>query len=289
MPEINLAPNDKHGLHLANPIMLAGGTIGYGEALHAGLQTKSLGAVVVGPMMRHSRAGSQPPRLSEQNGGFVLDTGYQNRGVRSALKRFARLWPKLGCPVIAQIADSDPDAAGKVAQTLADALYGGVELSGLELQLPHLAGADRTRKLIQAVQHNCDLPLLAKLPLHSAVDLASVAVEAGACGLVMAQPPIGAGVYNGLVEENGLDALGNAAVVDGALYGPLTFPLMMQKFVAVAAQQLPCSLIACGGIHTHKQLRDILAVGADAVQLDSAIWVEPGIANRLVKALAGEE
>ena len=282
MPEIDLAPNNKHGLILVNPIMLAGGIIGYGEAIHVGVETSTLGAVVVGPIMRHGRLGSRPPRLAEQNGGFVLNTDYQNRGVRSVLRRFARLWPKLGCPVIAQIADSDAAAAGRVAQQLADARDNGVALSGIELLLSRSTDVNRTRKLIHAVLYNCDLPLFVKIPLGNAVELAVAAIEAGACGLVIARPPTGAGLHSSKAVGEGMK---ERAMISGDLYGPLTFPLMLQRLVEVAREQLPCSLIACGGIHTEQHVKDALAAGADAVQIDSAIWVEPGTANRWVKAL----
>ncbi|MEZ4673262.1 MAG: hypothetical protein R2932_03335 [Caldilineaceae bacterium] len=57
---LDLAPGHKLGLATANPILLAGGVIGSGEALPPGLNTTQLGGVVVGPIQRH--AWSEPPR-----------------------------------------------------------------------------------------------------------------------------------------------------------------------------------------------------------------------------------
>jgi dihydroorotate dehydrogenase len=61
---------------------------------------------------------------------------------------------------------------------------------------------------------------------------------------------------------------------------------MLAALAAVARLQLPCALIACGGIFTVDQVRQALAVGAQAVQIDAAVWVEPGLPVRLVEAFA---
>ncbi|NJN80884.1 MAG: hypothetical protein HC802_00365 [Caldilineaceae bacterium] len=61
---------------------------------------------------------------------------------------------------------------------------------------------------------------------------------------------------------------------------------MYEALVAVVDLDLPaCALIACGGIHTEAQARAALVAGASAVQIDSAVWVEPGLPGRLAEAL----
>ncbi len=262
---LDLAPNHKLGLVVANPILLAGGSIGYGEAIHAGLETARLGGVVVGPLVQQSRAGAPLPRLAETNGGFVLETGLQNRGLNAALKNFAKLWPRLGCPVIVQVADSQPQVLARTLSQLS--MVDGV--SGIELLLPRHADAGLTRDLVRAAERSCDLPLWVKLPLEQAALLAPVAVEAGAVGLVVGQPPLGA-------------ASNGTSIVTGALFGPLAFAPMLAALISVSALGLPAALIACGGIHTVVQAQQVLAAGALALQLDSVIWVEPGLAGRMV-------
>ncbi len=278
---IDLAPHHKQGLPVANPILAAGGSVGYGEARHAGLDLGRLGAVVVGPVMRRSLAGKQPPRLARVNGGLVLETGLQNRGVRAVIRKFARLWPALGCPVIAQIADAHPDLAAETAERLA-----GVDVvSGLELLIPRHADAGLVRRLVQAVDRAADLPIWVKPPLSLAADLAPPAVEAGAAALVIAQPLTGAG----LARTPGELAGGSPpTLVRGPVYGPLAFAPMLDALAQVSALDLPAPLMACGGIHTTDQVRQALAVGASAVQLDSALWVEPGLAGRLVDTWKGQ-
>ena len=270
---IDLAPNHKQGLTVANPILLGCGAIGYGEALPKGLDTAELGAVVVGPILSASRGGAQPPRLAHVTGGVVLETGLQNRGVGKIISHFARYWPRLGCPVIAQVAD---DRASILARTLAR-LREVEGLHGLELLPPSGADASLLAALVHTAEKASELPIWVKLPLASAAALAPVAVDAGAVGLVVGQALPGAA----LRRVDGGD--GSNAVVRGPLYGPLAFPPMLAALLDVAALHLPAALIASGGIHTAEHVRQALAAGAAAVQIDSALWVEPGIARRLAR------
>ena len=275
---IELAPHHKYGLPIANPVMLAAGTVGYGEALPPGLQTAQLGAVVVGPFLRHSRAGHAPPRLAETNGGFVLDTGLQNRGVNAATKRFAPRWSELGCTVIAQIGDTQPRMAAAVAARLASE----PGLLGVEVLVPRYATPQDAAELVRAVVRACDLPVLAKLPQAAAVQLAPAVVDEEVAALVVGEPHLGAAVD-----------MHTGATVIGGLYGPLAFAPMLMSLGQLATLDLGCPLVACGGIHTVAQARQALAAGAAALQLDSVVWVEPGIPALLAAQLAapsdGEE
>ena len=118
-------------------MLLGAGAIGYGEAVPRGLDLAQLGAAVVGPVLSASRGGTPPPRLAHVNGGIVLDTGLQNRGVNNAIQQYGKLWEKLGCPVIVQVVESHPATLAKIAGKLAQVR--GVQ--GIELLPP-----DRNRR-----------------------------------------------------------------------------------------------------------------------------------------------
>lgn len=263
---IELAPRHKIGLPVDSPILLAAGSVGFGEAIHPAIDTNRLGGIVVGPITRHSIRGSDTPRMAETDGGFVLQTGLQNRGVSAVIKNFARLWSRLGCPVIAQIADDVPEEAASTARRLAQV----DGLMGLELRLSPHTQPNEVRPLLRTIRRSADLPLWVKLPLTGIADLAQAAATAGADALVIASPPLGAGVA------------GQGTLVRGDLFGPAAFAPMLAALAIVAELALELPLIACGGIHTPQQVRQALAAGAVAVQLDSVVWVEPGAVGRLL-------
>lgn len=272
---IDLAPSHKAGLVVKNPVLLAGGTIGYGEALHSGLAVQQLGAVVVGPLLRNSGAGAAPPRLAEVPGGFVLGAGLQNRGVNDVIKRFARLWARFGVPVIVQVAETRPPALAFVLERLAT-----VEaVAGIELLIAPGMNPEAVSQAVHTVLQSCDVPVWVKLPLAEAVALAPTAVAAGAVGIVVGRPPVAAALRRVQPEAQ-------SVLVQGALHGPAIFNLMLAALLAVSRQALPAALLACGGIHTTEQALTVLAIpGVRALQIDSALWIEPGLPARLVTAL----
>lgn len=280
---IELASGHKTGLALPNPILLGVGTIGYGEVTPRGLDPARMGAVVVGPILQASRAGGAPPRVAETNGGLVLQTGMQNRGLRTVMQRYAALWGRLGCPVIAHVADSRPAAV----RTIVEALAEPVGLAGIELALPRQADARAAAALVGEAVRGTELPVCVKLPLEQATQMAEAAVAAGAACLVVGLPSLGmlrrhsepANVRNGGHTMQG--ANGQTALC-GEVFGPLTFALTLRAVDAVASLGLGCGLIASGGVHTWPQVEQALAAGSQAVQIDSAVWVEPGLPGRLV-------
>ncbi|MBX3011694.1 MAG: hypothetical protein KF832_09295 [Caldilineaceae bacterium] len=273
---IDLAPGHKLGLLVKNPVLLAGGMIGYGEALYPGLDLKQLGAVVVGPVLHQSSGGSAPPRLAEVPGGMILSAGRQNRGVTDVIKRYAQRWARLGAPVIVQVADTQPSALAAVLEQLA-----GIDaVAGIEVVAGQDGDAEACKRLVQTAVQVCDVPVWVKLPLAEAPRLAPLAVAAGAVGLVMGQPLAAAMPRQRFGKSD-------PVLVQGALYGPAAFPLLLPTLLAVSRLALPAALIACGGIHAADQARLVLQIpGVVALQVDSAVWIEPGLPARLVAALA---
>ncbi len=266
---IDLAPGHKQGLEVKSPVLLGPGSVGAGEAIHPDLELRAVGAVVVGPVTLQNRAGAPMPRAAELPGGLLLETGGQNRGLQATLREFAPLWKRLGVPIVVQLADAPPRDLVRAAARLAE-----VEgVSGVELLLARGESEQNLRQRAAALARDAELPLWVRLPLERAVELAPVAVEAGANGLVVGTPPVGAAQVEG-------------HVVRGLLYGPALFAVMLEAVMRVAALGLPVALLASGGIHTVPQAEQALACGARALLLDAVAWIEPAFPGLLAAALA---
>ena len=275
---IELAPSHKHGLVIDNPVMLGAGAIGCGEALHRSLDTSCLGAVVLGPLTRNSRGGAPPPRLAHALGGFVLRTDLQNRGVNSAVRKFSKRWARLGCPVIIHIADQEPHEVAAVVERLVDQ----PAVQGLELSTS-VATISRLGETLAAIHSCSDFPVWLKVPISTVEACATAAADAGADGLVIGHFAPVASTLQAPIGTNLEDA--EAIRLSGSPYGPLLFTQMLAALMAVKKLALPLTLIASGGIHTVEQARHALGAGASAIQLDSAVWVEPGLPAQLAAAL----
>lgn len=265
---IELAPGHKQGLAVASPVLLGAGSAGGGEATHPELDLNAIGAIVVGPVTLQSRAGAPMPRAWEVEGGLLLETGGQNRGLEATLREFGPQWKRIGTPVVVQLGETEVGPLKRMAERLG-ATTG---VAGLELALPDRWRAEDVRRVVAPLVRAAELPLWVKLPLTRAEELGGACVDAGAAGLVVGQAPIGAAWQAGTLRR-------------GALHGPGVFPLALDALARVAALQLPVALIASGGIHTVDQARQALGAGAHALQLDTVAWLEPAFPAALAAAL----
>src|SRR3984957_4464049 len=71
------------GIQLANPVIAASGTYGYGVEFASVADLSAMGGLGVKGLSREPIAGNPPPRLWETEGGMINSIGLQNIGVRA--------------------------------------------------------------------------------------------------------------------------------------------------------------------------------------------------------------
>ena len=260
---VELAPGQKLGLALRNPIIIASGFGGYSTELAKAGDLSRLGALVTGPVSRRAWPGSAQPRLREVPGGYLAHTGKQNPGLRSILRDHARAWANLGLPIIVRLAGAD----GYDQAAIASRLESVAGVAAFEMSIPAPEGdAGRLAmglEALEAVRQATLLPLIVSLPFPVPAGLPEQCAEAGADALCVTSPPGGIAVQP--------DGRG---VFQGQLFGPTALPMILREVARVAAgSELP--LIGRGGIHTVEDALAYLRMGARAVQIDSAIFRQP--------------
>jgi dihydroorotate dehydrogenase (NAD+) catalytic subunit len=267
---IELAPHHKRGLSLANPVMNASGTLGFADrAAYRGLiDFTRLGAFVTNALTFTPRPPAHPPNVVPLPNGLLIHTGLPNPGVTRALQRHAADWARLGPPVIVHLAATSPADVIRSVERLERA--DGV--SGIELGFTDDVSAEDLARLIRAALGG--VPLLARLPLARALDLAEPAVRAGADALTVGAPPR----VSIEIEDR---------TVTGRLYSYNNFSLALEAVRAIAGKNLQLPLIGAGGIASIENAQALLAAGASAVQVDAAVWTEPAVLNRLADCFAG--
>jgi len=296
---IELAPNHKTGLTLANPVMPAAGCFGLGTEYARLVKTEALGAVVVGPVTAGPRRGASPPRIAPIPGGVLLHTGLANPGIGAAIRRYARAWSRSPVPVIVHVAATSPDETASCCHRLAS-----VEaVAGIELGLPDtidgsveasgrgLANAlNDAIAIIQAAHAAARQPLTVRLPLVSARSLCEAAVQAGASALTIAAPPRGTVWLSGSIEPGNVlprpmwrESRGR--FITGRLYGPSVLPLALRSIRQVA-ELVSVPLIGCGGIYSAADAQAFLHAGATAVQVSAAVWRDPSCLARIACGLS---
>lgn len=269
---IELAPRHKQGLVVSSPILIGPEGAGAGDTLPAGIEPATFGAIVAGPITYRSRVGSPPPRSGRTVGGIVLHTGEQNRGARSVARKLGRFWERLGCPVVAQLADDNPEALARSVS----ALNRINNLVGYEIKVPAENSQADMERSIRAVQRDSELPIWLRLSRIDPERDAMAACDAGADALVVGGLPRGAAKSTG----EGIDS---QAWVRGRHFGPFAFTQNLDMLLQIRALSLSLPIIFSGGVHTLSEVEDALDAGATAVQLDSLLWVEPFVAQRLAE------
>jgi dihydroorotate dehydrogenase (NAD+) catalytic subunit len=255
---IELAPNHKRGLVLRAPVMNAAGVLGFANEYRGLIDLAALGAFVTNPITFHARTPATPPSALAIHDGLLIHTGLPNPGLRAALRRYRRDWLRLGVPVIAHFAATTLDDVRRGR----DWLERDDSVSGVELGLRDDVAAGEMEALIRAARGG--QPLLVRLPLLRATELAQAAVRAGADCLVVGAPPR-------LAVESEVRS------ITGRVYGPAQFTPVLEAVRAVAALDLGLPLIAAGGVYSIEDVQEMLSAGAVAVQLDAVLWRDPGL------------
>lgn len=262
---IELAPNSKTGLSLRSPFLLGSTAVGWGDAWPPGVEPEWFGALVTPPLTLQAQRGTAGPRLAEIPGGFILNTGDHNPGLRRVLRDDVAGWDSLGLPVIVALAGSAPDDWLRLGERLED-----VGIAALEAHLSAGVSPREAGGWIANLKRACQLPVLAKVRATNAVLLAEACAGGGADALVVATPPRAAA------------AAAEGDIVEGPVGGPAAFPFTLRALRAVAGLDLGLPLIAVGGITTEDDVRACWEAGAIALQLRSVLWTAPASVAGLV-------
>lgn len=275
------------GLVLSTPVLVASGCAGTGRELGGLVELKRVGGIVSRSITLEARKGSPPPRIAETPGGTVWSTGLQNPGVAAFIEEELPRLARGGAPVIVSIAGGSLEEYVR----LIGALQTRPEVAAVEI---HLSGADeelhrdvlgehvdRTTEVVGAVARMSLVPVFAKLPIVASQlpELARAAVRAGAHGLTIGGPPIALGVRAADLRP----ALGG---VTGWMSGPALKPLTLRAVYEAARAAPDAPILAVGGIRTGEDAVEMLLAGAAAVQVGTAVLVDPAAPVEIARGIA---
>jgi dihydroorotate dehydrogenase (NAD+) catalytic subunit len=272
---VQLAPNHKKGLTLANPVMTASGTFGWGTEYEHLFDIQKLGAIVCKGTTLKPREGNPQPRIAETPCGVLNSIGLQNIGVEAVLKEKAPVWAGWRVPVIVNIVGIRIEDYARLASML-DGVAG---ISGLEVNIgcPNIeAGGvefgtrpEPAAEVTAAVKAATSLPIMVKLTPKTG-DIAEVAkaVEnAGADAVSLINTP--RGMVIDIAKRKPL--LGNKY---GGLSGPAIRPIALHMVYSVAgAVEIP--VVGMGGIATASDALQFIMAGASAVEVGTANFTNP--------------
>ncbi len=271
-------------LRLANPIMVASGTFGYGREMAGLVDPSRLGAILPKTITEQPRPGNPPPRTVETTGGMLNSIGLDNDGVEAFIQRQLPYLASLGTAVVVSIAGKSREEYVRLASRLDDA----EGISGLELNLscPNVAGGvdfgtspATCEQVVRGVREGCRYPILAKLTpnVTDIVEIARAAEAGGADALSLVNTCLGIAVR----WRERRPVLGN---VLGGLSGPAIKPIAL-RIVYQVARAVKIPLVGIGGIATIDDVMEFLVTGATAVQIGTANFYNPRVSVQILDAL----
>lgn len=271
-------------LRLANPILVASGTVGYAREMQAYVRFDRLGGVIPKTITPQPRLGNPPPRTVETPSGLLNSIGLDNDGLEAFVEKHLGYLLGLETAVIANIAGRNIAEFAQMAARLGEI----PQLAGLELNIscPNVSGGvdfgtdpQLAARVVEDVRAACDLPVIAKLTpnVTDITAVARAAAEAGADAVSLVN------TFQGLAVDwrRRKPVLGAGL---GGLSGPAIKPLALRAVWQVA-RAVDVPIIGIGGIAGIDDVLEFLVAGATAVQIGTANFYNPSVSVHLVEQL----
>jgi dihydroorotate dehydrogenase (NAD+) catalytic subunit len=272
-------------LRLSNPILAASGTFGYGVEFAHLVDLNKLGGIVVKGLSAQPMEGAPPPRLCPTAGGMLNAVGLQNVGVRAFVAEKLPALRQCKAAIVANVFGHTVEEYVEVIRVLEDAE--GPAAYELNISCPNVKkggvqyGTEplMTAEVVAAARSAARRPLWVKLS-PNVTDIrviARAAEESGADALTVAN------TYTGMSVDISTrrSRLGN---LTGGLSGPAIKPITL-RLVHETAGAVKVPVIGLGGIETVEDVVEFIVVGATAVQVGTAHFVDPKASERLVSVL----
>jgi dihydroorotate dehydrogenase (NAD+) catalytic subunit len=271
-------------LKLANPILVASGTFGYGREMEVFVRLSRLGGIIPKSVTPLPRLGNAPPRTVETACGMLNSIGLDNDGLETFIDKHLGYLLGLGTSIIVNIAGQSADEFVAMASRLDE--FGAIAALELNISCPNVSGGvdfgtdpKMTAAVVDRVRQASRLPVIAKLTpnVTDIVSIAQAAADAGADAVSLVN------TFHGLVVDwrRRRPVLGAGT---GGLSGPAIKPLALRTVWQVA-QKVRIPIVGIGGIGTLDDVMDYLVCGASAVQIGTANFYDPGVSARLVDEL----
>jgi len=274
------------GLELANPVIAASGTFGYGIEFEEIISLERIGGFVTKGISLEPMAGHPAPRIVQTAAGMLNAIGLQNVGVEEYISRklppLAR-YPR--CNVIVNVFGYTVGEYIAVIERLNQA--SGIAAYELNVSCPnvHAGGmafgsdAGSLEYLVRRAKAASKRPLFVKLSpnVTSIGHMAKIAAEAGADAVSLTNTFLAMSID----PETRRPRLSN---ITGGLSGPAIKPIAL-RMVYETAKSVNIPILGMGGIVTAEDAVEFLLAGATAIQVGTASYADPRATERLAHSL----
>ena len=274
------------GIELANPVIPASGTFGFGYEFAEIYDINCLGTFSFKGTTREPRFGNPTPRIAECPGGMINAVGLQNPGVEQVISQeLPRLKKCFHKPVMANVSGfSVADYAYTCEKLDKEEQVGWLEVN---VSCPNVHGGgmsfgtcpEAAAEVTRAVKAVTTKPVIVKLSpnVTDIVSIARACEEAGADGISLINTMLGMRINL----KTRKPVIANTM---GGYSGPGIFPVAV-RMVYQVAQAVKIPVIGMGGVSSAEDVIEMMLAGATAVEVGAANLVSPYACRDIVRDL----
>ena len=272
-------------LELANPVMTASGTFGYGTEFADFVDLERLGGVIVKGTTLHHREGNPYPRMAETPAGMLNAVGLQNKGVDYFCEHIYPTIKDYKTNMIVNVSGSaieDYVATAERINALEDIPAIELNISCPNVKQGGMAfgvTAKGAEEVVRAVRQVYDKTLIVKLSpnVTDITEIARAAEAAGADSVSLINTLLGMAID----AERRRPVL---STVTGGMSGPAVKPIALRMVWQVAkAVQIP--VVGLGGISNATDAIEFLLAGASAIEVGTANFMDPAVTGKIVDGI----
>lgn len=273
-------------LNLDNPVLTASGTFGYGSEYEDFVNISELGGIVVKGTTGERREGNAYPRHAETPFGMINAVGLQNKGVEYFCKKIYPTIKGKNPNTIVNVSGSSIEEYCKVAGMIGE--LDDIPAIELNISCPNVkkggmgfgVNKDMAFEVVSEVRKVYKKHLMVKLT-PNVTDIVSIAqsVQKAGCDSISL---INTVLAMAVDSEKRKPIL---STVTGGLSGPAIKPIAL-RCVWQVAHGVDVPVVGMGGIRTCSDAVEFLLVGARAVEVGTANFVDPGVTKKIIEGLS---
>lgn len=269
-------------LNLANPVLTASGTFGYGREFSDFVNLNKLGGFIVKGTTLEPREGNPYPRMAETPSGMLNAVGLQNKGVDYFIKNIYPEISGVSSQIIVNVSGACIDDYVAVCEKLAP--LDKIEAIEVNISCPNVkqggmaygTTTDGAAEVTSATRKAWSRHLMVKLSpnVTSIVDIAKAVEYEGADSVSLINTMLGMAID---VERR----KPMLSTVTGGLSGPAVRPVAV-RMVWQVAKAVGIPVVGLGGIMTGRDALEFIMAGATAVEVGTANFIDPSATMRII-------
>ena len=272
-------------LNMANPVMTASGTFGYGLEFEDFVDLERIGGIIVKGTTLHHREGNPYPRMAETPMGMLNAVGLQNKGVHYFVENIYPKIKDIKTNMIVNVSGSQIEDYAETARIINE--LENIPAIELNISCPNVkqggmafgVTAKGAEEVVKAVRDVYKKTLIVKLSpnVTDITEIARAAEGAGADSVSLINTLLGMAIN----AEKRKPVL---STITGGMSGAAVKPIALRMVWQVAkAGNIP--VIGLGGIMNWRDAVEFMLAGATAIQIGTANFIDPAITVKVAEGI----